>query len=315
MNKDINNNNLSKSIIDSINADISRNKEMLSEMSKSFQFPSIAIDFVKQSERINELVKNATINLQPFLKQITESQEFYKKMVNSIPKIEIPQLPSIDIYYHNPRPFPVINRPELETEKSKEKTYTKAQLLEAVRELVSLEVDKKLKTECIDTKHKFPFILPKTTNWENITIKFIDRHFVQIVADNNVYTADYNEMNFKDGRRLKPNLQWILLEGLSKNNGETSQNVTDFDPKIIKKKQLLSRGLKKYFGLDSDPFYSYKKEKNYRIKINLVPESESINNTRLNKPDESFDDPDDKLGINEFLNDVNQPHYKDVDND
>lgn len=303
MNKDINNNNLSKSIIDSINADISRNKEMLSGMSRSFPLQSVALDFAKQSERMNELVKNATINLQPFLKQIAESEEFFKKIVDSIPKIEIPSLPLMDTYYYNPRPLPVINRTELQTEKSKEKTYTQTQLLEAVKELVSLEVDKKLKTEGIDTKHKFPFILSKTTNWENITIKFIDRHFVQIVADNNVYTADYTEMDFKDRRKLKPNLQWILLEGLSKNNGETSKNKSDYDPYIKKKKQLLADGLKKYFGLDSDPFYSYRKEKNYRIKINLVPESESINSTPINKPNEIPADPDDKFGIKDYLKD------------
>jgi len=64
---------------------------------------------------------------------------------------------------------------------------------------------------------------------------------------------------------------------------------------------MLADGLKKYFGIDSDPFYLYKQEKIYRIRINLISESQSINEGLTS--DDSVD-PDDELGINEAYGDI-----------
>jgi hypothetical protein len=291
-------------LMDSLNRDISHTQKMLSGALSLYPLHNIS----KVLEEINKLAKIATINMQPFLKQATESQELFKKIMESIPKIEIPKFTVPELINHPKlRPLSPISKAKLEAAKTKKKTYTEDELLEIAKRLISLEVEKQIKIKNIDTKNKFPYPLPKTTNWESIIIKFKDRHFVQTMAGGHIHVADYNEMGFKDGRKLKPNLQWLLLETLSKNNGETAKNPANYDPNLKKKKQLLAKGLKKYFGLSSDPFYPFRKEKMYKIKIDLVPESQSINSASLQISTDTADDSDDNLGINDFYQDVTRP--------
>lgn len=290
MDQNIEKSGIPSGIIDDINRDVLRTQKMLSEAFKSYPFQDIA----RASERINEFAKNVTINLQPTLKRFAESQEFYKKIVESIPKIEIPKLPIMDsIHYHELAPLPRINKTDLKTTEPEEKKYTETELLAIAKGLISLLAEREIKNKKLDITHQFPFQLPETTRWESITIKFINGHDVQVTAGGFTHSTNYSGMGFEDSRKLLPNKQWLLLRVLSISFEKRRQDVNDYDPSLKKTKQLLADSLKKYFGLDSDPFYPYKQEKIYRTKINLIPESESTNNT----PEKSLIDPDDELGI------------------
>lgn len=183
-----------------------------------------------------------------------------------------------------------------------EKKYTE----EEVRIIIEKTADATIKkvlgiVQEQEKTYKFPHALPKDFKWESITIKFIDGHNVQIVAGDNIYKAMYKEMGFEDSRKVNPDQQWIFLRYLSKNRGSISWDDKMANDKLKKKKQLLSKTLRDYFGIKEDPFYSYRKEKSYKIKINLVPETGSISIPISNKDDE-----DDDLGIRDYIN--NQTH-------
>ncbi len=124
-------------------------------------------------------------------------------------------------------------------------------------------------------KGLFPITLPEGTRWEHITIKFRNGHDIRITLKNKddfEYVANYKEMGFQNSRRLLPNVQWKLLEALSKNNGIFSWDNPNASLLIKKRKQLLSQQLRDYFQLGDDPFELYEREKIYKLKFTLLPE-------------------------------------------
>lgn len=131
--------------------------------------------------------------------------------------------------------------------------------------------------------------------WEEITIQFLNGHEAIITAKDETIQTKYDAMGFQDEKKKLPNKQWQFLKGLSETGGEISWGSSRATPKGKKQKQLLSEALKTYFQIADKPFYDYKIEKAYRIKINLIPESESksINEQKV------FDD-EDVLGIKDF---------------
>lgn len=137
----------------------------------------------------------------------------------------------------------------------------------------------------LDRKSKYPRIIaplvPKGTKWEQITMKFLNGHEVLIKTKDVTISSDYEALGFADTKsRLRlPNLQWDFLVGLSRVRGElTWKNNHVLRPNLqnsaVKRKQLLADTLKIAFGISEDPFYDYKKEKAYKIKMVLIPEEE-----------------------------------------
>ncbi|KKQ95563.1 MAG: hypothetical protein UV74_C0001G0065 [Candidatus Woesebacteria bacterium GW2011_GWB1_43_14] len=120
--------------------------------------------------------------------------------------------------------------------------------------------------------------LPPEVKWEDITIRFLNGDEVLIKCGNLSRHTNYEDMGFLDKRTKsaktpnKPNKQWSFLKGLSETKGEISWRSSTATPQGKKQKQLLSERLKKYFGIDNDPFYSYKNEKAYKIRLTLIPE-------------------------------------------
>jgi len=117
-----------------------------------------------------------------------------------------------------------------------------------------------------------PFQPMEALRWEEIQIKFIDGHTVRITANGTTETVDYKQIGFEDSRAHKPNTQWALLGILAENHGEINWDDSAAKSNIKKQKQLLSEGLQSYFRIDDDPFYPYKENKGYRVKLNLVPD-------------------------------------------
>ncbi|MDD5688939.1 MAG: hypothetical protein PHQ76_01510 [Caldisericia bacterium] len=140
---------------------------------------------------------------------------------------------------------------------------------------------------------------PADTKWNNITIRFLNDHEVIIKVKDETHQATYEVMGFQDEKKKLPNKQWQFLMLLAFKNGEISwENNRDLSSQQInsikKQKQLLTEALKTYFQIyDDEPFYDYKKEKAYKIKINLVPES----NTKKTPNEQEIFREDDELGI------------------
>jgi len=123
--------------------------------------------------------------------------------------------------------------------------------------------------------------LPSNLKWEEITIRFLNNNEAQITARELVYQVSYELMGFQDEKSKKPNFQWNLLKLLSLKNGYLNwDNNRELDIKardrIKKQKQELLERLKVYFHtVEGDPFFNYREESGYKIKIQLIPEQDS----------------------------------------
>jgi len=128
-------------------------------------------------------------------------------------------------------------------------------------------------------KYRFPHAIPAGTQWENIHVVFQDEETVAIKIGKNRHTANYREMGFI-GKGKKESILWEFLKTLAFKNKEIT--IKDSDSKLTYKKQkeLLSKKLKAYFGIEYDPFYPYepclpyKHQKSYKIKLGLLMTNE-----------------------------------------
>lgn len=136
--------------------------------------------------------------------------------------------------------------------------------------------------------------LPSNLHWEEIVIRFINGHEVIVKARNKTFQTNYELMGFSDKRNMLPNKQWLFLEQLSKTGGEISWRNPQANSKGKKQKQLLSDKLKNYFEIQNDPFYTYRTEKAYKIKLTLYPVLD------YDKKDGFSESEDDNLGIKEY---------------
>lgn len=142
---------------------------------------------------------------------------------------------------------------------------------------------------------------PSNLLWEEISIQFLNEHEVIIKARKETLQTTYEAMGFQDEKKKLPNKQWTFLNLLAIKNGEVSwENNQDLSPEqkgsIKKQKQLLTEALKAYFQIKDEPFLDYKKEKAYKIKINLIPEA----NSAADAKEKEIIENEDNLGIEEY---------------
>ena len=101
-------------------------------------------------------------------------------------------------------------------------------------------------------------------------------------------------MGFQDKRNCKPVFQWTILKILSEHGGEIAWDnpkiPTKVKDQIMKQKQLLTDKLQFFFGIDSDPFYDYKRERLYKTRFVIITRLEQL------VDEEDIDDP---MGIQE----------------
>ena len=129
---------------------------------------------------------------------------------------------------------------------------------------------------------KFADVLPAGVAWARIWLQFEDEENVMITVGQYRRGASYADMGMADrrGKTLKPNMQWEFLLLLAKKGGELSFNDSEADDKWVKQKELLSKKLKSYFRMDSDPFFPYVNK--YKIRLMLMaPEKKTAEVGRL----------------------------------
>jgi hypothetical protein len=134
--------------------------------------------------------------------------------------------------------------------------------------------------------------------WSAVEIHFIDNQEVFINFEGKTVHTTFEELGFLDKRSKRPNFQWKLLMELARSEGEMGAEKLVSLPKkdrdnLKQHKKILSDILKKHFQIDDEPFYDFRDENMYRIKIKLFPPllDEEVKN-------------EDELGIKEFLAEI-----------
>ena len=113
------------------------------------------------------------------------------------------------------------------------------------------------------------YLLPKNANWENLYIEFVDGHIVRVSYPGmKTQKFDYKEMGFMDAKKNKPNLKWDFLREIAEQGGALTK-ATWYGKYGRNVKYELNEGLKKFFGMKSNPIPHYTKAKGYEVLFSL----------------------------------------------
>jgi len=238
-----------------------KTKEYQEEVEKKFRKilqPHLEI-FEKMAKQINEHVTSSGI-----LEVMGKAEEAYSRFLKSYQ-------PEIRDAFISPRNYSraIFTDEDIEI------------ISEKAAEKISKKFNEKRMVGQSAVKKIIPLNIPTDTKWENIAIQILDENNIVILIGNKKYETNYIKMGFVDNRKGCPDKQWWLLQLLAINKGSLSWEDYRSSNKLLslslkdinkfkKTKQLLAEGLKNYFKINEDPFYSYKKEKAYRIRINLT---------------------------------------------
>ena len=136
---------------------------------------------------------------------------------------------------------------------------------------------------------RFPYKIPSGTTWESISMSFSNDDKVEIRVGKHAHTANFADMGFSDGRKIRePNKLWTLLKLFAMKSGSLPPSDPDANDKYKKQKQLLADRLKEYFSIDYDPFKPYSKKHGYAMKMVIFMEEEQ--DTRQNDRGDSLSD-------------------------
>ncbi len=225
----------------------------------------------KSFDPVIQMIQNPAFQRQ--MQEINRIAENIRKSVEQSHALTLPALRMMEELYGT-------------VDKASEDIASTYSIPEAMREEVITrpifsETKLKIRKGIPSVKKILPLSLPKNTCWEDIQMRFVDPHtvFIKITKHEAKITADYRDMGMQDLRSDSPNAQWIFLRGLADYNNEVTWNTPIASVSLKKQKQLLSDCLKKYFGIDSDPFQMYRKEKSYRLKLFLVSNKQAKDET------------------------------------
>ncbi|MDC1205344.1 hypothetical protein N8083_00655 [Candidatus Pacebacteria bacterium] len=208
------------------------------------------------------------VNDPAFLKQMNEVAKTAEKVRRIVEQNHALTLPSIQLLQNM---YGTIDR-----EVATATTVTPEKREETITRPFFNTTKTQIRKGITSVKEILPLKLPDETAWEDVQMRFIDPHnvFIEIPKHDVRLTVSYNEMGLWDGRTKLPNAQWTVLRNLATFNGEIAWNTPVANDNVKKQKQLLSKALKRYFNIDSDPFCVYQKEKAYRLKMTLIPDKD-----------------------------------------
>jgi hypothetical protein len=118
--------------------------------------------------------------------------------------------------------------------------------------------DKKEKTVVVAS-----YTLPKKAVWESLSIQFVDGHIVKVSYPGmKSQKFDFKDMGFMNTKTNKPDMKWTLLRIMAEHDGALTKS--NWNKKFGRNvKYELNEGLKKFFGMNSNPIPHYTKKNGY----------------------------------------------------
>lgn len=104
------------------------------------------------------------------------------------------------------------------------------------------------------TREEVCFPTPPDANWEQVRMRFIDGETVSVVIEERSAMLNYTQLGMVNLRNGRPTVQWELLRMFATSYGYLDWDSPHADRKNQKRKELLSKQLRKFFGIDSEPF-------------------------------------------------------------
>ena len=122
-------------------------------------------------------------------------------------------------------------------------------------------------------EHRFP--TPLGTEWQHVSIRFISGHDVHIRARAESAAYNFAQMGMANAKKkpAEPNVQWQLLVDFAENGGELTWRNSMADRRNQKRKELLAKALKTFFGIDQEPFDTLPNGLGWRARFTITPEA------------------------------------------
>jgi hypothetical protein len=81
-------------------------------------------------------------------------------------------------------------------------------------------------------------------------------------------------MGMVSKRNGKPTKQWLVLQALARHRGSITWKDSESDRTFQKQKQELSKRLREFFRIESDPIVWDKRDHCYRCLFTILPEDD-----------------------------------------
>jgi len=95
---------------------------------------------------------------------------------------------------------------------------------------------------------------PSGARWEDVSIRFTDRHSVYVTVKGASGTYHFAQMGMANKKNAKPTVQWLLLGAFAEGHGLLDWRNRKADRKNQKRKENLPADLQRFFRIDGDPF-------------------------------------------------------------
>lgn len=134
--------------------------------------------------------------------------------------------------------------------------------------------------------------LTPDSKWEEIKIKFLNGVDVEIFQNDLLLkTTNSLEMGFVPKKGEQESLSWVFLKMLAKiPDNQISWGDKGASPELRSRKKATIKALKKYFGINDDPFFPTKKIKGYKARFTIISENKK-NEPYLNTDWEEWEKP------------------------
>jgi len=258
-------------------ADIQRIQDQLAKQAQLVQ-ASISGEQIASMMRMSESVQKSVAPIQAVMSS-PSFQSQMRTLYDTFAKLSavLPFKPYITVDDFND-----LNRLYTEVETIGQRIETPAPITQEEREIQIVHpLYSQTKTEIKKGRLILPLSLPSQVSWDQIRMTFVGSQtiWIEFLSINEKIIVDYTDMGMWDGRNKQPNDQWQLLMELASVGGRIDWNSSIADPKLKKRKQLLSQSLKAYFNLAGEPFKVYRAVKAYELKLHLVPLPDRIAET------------------------------------
>ncbi len=113
------------------------------------------------------------------------------------------------------------------------------------------------------------FPTPAGSRWSDVEIRFIDSEKISVSIRDQRQVLTYSQLGLVDSRNGKPTKQWDLLHHFARGHGTMTWSSPDACSKNRKRRELLNKSLKQYFGIEGDPIDVTEDKRGWRCVFKL----------------------------------------------
>lgn len=206
-------------------------------------------------------ISRLTKDLEGPMKTVMEARKSIQPQLDAISKIKLPVIPEMP-------ELPDFSMPSYLPSSlyDEDGEFTLPEMVRPVQEvrIVNPEDIARANTKLEKDYLIGSYPLPPHASWESLDIQFIDGHFVKVsYLSMESKKFDYKDMGFINMKTTKPDLKWELLKAIADHGGALTN--AKWERKFGRNvKYELNEGLKRFFGMKTNPIPHYTKKHGYK---------------------------------------------------